>query len=144
MPTTFSNTELDELLQTWQDTSHRTKKAFLDLKEHLSQKSGLAFDFVARPGVSYSLRAKHQHQTQRPLFAMVDIIDDDPDERWLSVCFFGEMISDPDELGDFVPEGLLGEDAHCFDIEEFDEDLMAYVTARLDEAYRYAAEATVG
>jgi len=144
MPTTFSNTELDELLQTWQDTSHRTKKAFLDLKEHLSQKSGLAFDFVARPGVSYSLRAKHQHQTQRPLFAMVDIIDDDPDERWLSVCFFGEMISDPDELGDFVPEGLLGEDAHCFDIEEFDEDLMAYVTARLDEAYRYAAEATAG
>ena len=99
---------------------------------------------MARPGVSYSLRAKHQHQTQRPLFAMVDIIDDDPDERWLSVCFFGEMISDPDELGDFVPEGLLGEDAHCFDIEEFDEDLMAYVTARLDEAYRYAAEATAG
>ena len=144
MPTTFSNAELDELLQNWQDTSHRTKKAFLDLKEHLSQKSGLTFDFVARPGVSYSLRAKHQHQTQRPLFAMVDIIDDDPDERWLSVCFFGEMISDPAELGDFVPEGLLGEDAHCFDIEEFDEDLMAYVTARLDEAYRHAAEATAG
>jgi len=29
------------------------------------------------------------------------------------------MITDPEERGDFVPEGLLGEYAHCFDIEEF-------------------------
>jgi hypothetical protein len=70
---------------------------------------------------------------------MVDIIDDDPSDRWLSVCFYGEMISDPDDMGDFVPEGLLGEDAHCFDIEEWDEEQLQYVLDRLDEAYGHAA-----
>jgi hypothetical protein len=44
------------------------------------------------------------------------------------------MISDPDEAGDFVPEGLLGEDAVCFDIEAYDPQRLAYVTARIDEA----------
>lgn len=144
MTTHLENVELNELLQNWTDTTRQTKKAFVDLQSHLSQKNDLAFDFVARPGVSYSLRAKHHRQNQRPLFAMVDVIDDDPDQRWLSVCFYGEMISDPDELGDFVPEGLLGEDAHCFDIEEWDEGYLQYVRDRLDEAYGHAAAATAG
>jgi hypothetical protein len=133
------NTELRDLLSRWTDNLHQTKKAFHCLSDHLTGKPGLNFEFVARPGVSYSLRAKHQRQDQRPLFAMIDIIDDDPNQRWLSVCFFGEMISDPNEIGDFVPEGLLGEDAHCFDIEAWDDDLVTYVTARLDEAYDNAA-----
>ena len=63
---------------------------------------------------------------------VVDVIEDDP--RWLSVCFYGEMITDPEEKGDFVPEGLLGEDAVCFDIEEREEGLVQYVQDRLDEA----------
>jgi hypothetical protein len=67
---------------------------------------------------------------------MVDVIEDNP--RWLSVCFYGEMISDPEEAGDYVPEGLLGEDAVCFDIEAFDAERLAYVMARIDEAYRAA------
>ena len=130
---------LDELLQNWTDTPHLTKKVFLHLKDHLSNRPRLTLDFNARPGVTYSLRAKHDHQHQRPLFTMIDIIDDDPANRWLSVCFYGEMISDPDEIGDFVPEGLLGEDAHCFDIEEWDKGLLQYVTDRIDEAYVQAA-----
>lgn len=68
---------------------------------------------------------------------MVDVIEDAP--RWLSVCFYGEMITDPDEQGDFVPEGLLGEDAICFDIDQYDDALLQYVEARLDEAYRSAS-----
>jgi len=134
-----ADTELDALLAQWTDNAQQTKKVFHYLRDHLTRKTDLIFEFVARPGVSYSLRAKHRRQNQRPLFAMIDIIDDDPSERWLSVCFFGEMISDPDEIGDFVPEGLLGEDAHCFDIEAWDDDLVGYVTARLDEAYEKAS-----
>jgi hypothetical protein len=130
---------VDEFLQQWAETPEQTRKAFLELRQHLLQKERMSFEFVARPGVSYSLRARHLHQSRRPLFAMVDVIDDDPAHRWLSVCFFGEMISDPDERGDFVPEGLLGEDAHCFDIDAWDDALMAYVMARLDEAYGQAA-----
>ena len=131
--------ELKTFLSQWSDNEQQTKKVFLHLKDHLASKPDSIFEVVARPGVSYSLRTRHQHQKKRPLFAMVDIIDDDPTQRWLSVCFFGEMISDPDEIGDFVPEGLLGEDAHCFDIEAWDDDLVAYVIARLDEAYFKAA-----
>lgn len=131
--------ELDELLQNWTDSPRRTKPVFLTLKDHLSKRTDLTLDFSARPGVTFSLRAKHDHQHQRPLFAMIDIIDDDPSDRWLSVCFYGEMISDPEEIGDFVPEGLLGEDAHCFDLEEWDAERLQYVIDRLDEAYASAA-----
>jgi len=131
--------ELEALLAAWSDPSTQTKTTFLELKEHLEGKPEVELDFVGRPGVTYSLRAKHVRQNKRPLFAMVDIIDDDSDDRWLSVCFFGEMITDPDEIGDFVPEGLMGEDAHCFDIEERDDRLNQYVTMRLDEAYGSAA-----
>jgi hypothetical protein len=44
--------ELDGLLRNGKDTPQRTKKVFIDLQDHLSQKSDLTFDFVARPGVS--------------------------------------------------------------------------------------------
>ncbi len=63
---------------------------------------------------------------------MVDVIEDDP--RWLSVCFYGDSISDPDEKGDFVPKGLLGEDAVCFDLEAYDEEDLGYLEGRIDEA----------
>ena len=67
---------------------------------------------------------------------MIDVIDDEP--RWLSICFYGEMVSDPEERGDYVPGGLLGEDGLCFDIESGNEELVSYVIARIDEAYSAA------
>lgn len=130
---------LDELLQEWQDSPQQTRKAFLRLKDYLTRKEAASFYFDARPGVTYSLRARHANQQKRQLYVMVDVIDDDPANRWLSVCFYGEMISDPDQMGDFVPEGLLGEDAHCFDVEAWDENLLQYVEKRLDEAHASAA-----
>jgi hypothetical protein len=71
---------------------------------------------------------------------MIDVIDDDPKQRWLSVCFYGDMIEDPDELGDLIPEGLLGADGYCFDITESDDSLEEYVRKRMNEAYKSAAE----
>ena len=38
------------------------------------------------------------------------------------------------EQGDWVPQGLMGEDARCFNVDEADEDLVAYVSARISEA----------
>jgi hypothetical protein len=84
------------------------------------------------------LRAAHENQKSRKLFVMVDVIEDQP--RWLSVCFYGEMIQDPEEKGDYVPEGLLGEDAVCFDIEAFDIADLNYVQSRLDEAHAAGAK----
>jgi hypothetical protein len=112
------------------------KGAFIRLKQRMSGKKHVTFTFISRPGVSYSLRASMGNLGKggRPLFVMIDIIDDDSENRWLSVCFYADMIEDPDEKGDFVPEGLLGEDGYCFDLYEHDEDMILYIEQRIDEA----------
>ncbi len=130
--------ELNALLDQWQDTETRTRAAFIEFRDHLAAMDGLALSFKGRPGVSFSLRATHANQTSRALFVLVDVVDDDPSERWLSVCFYADMIQDPEELGDWVPGGLLGEDACCFNLEEDDADMRAYIKARLSDAYASA------
>ena len=131
---------LDRFLSTWQGSSLEMKKAFLQLKECLFEKEDVSFEFSERPGVSFSLRPKHANQRERNLFAMVDIIDDNPDERWLSVCFYGDMITDPQELGGLIPGGLAGSDGYCFDLDEYNEDVIGYIQERLEEACAKAAQ----
>lgn len=128
--------EVEIFIENWPDSPEQTKQIFIRLKDFLNAKPGVIFEFVPRSGVTYSLRAKHESQKDKPLFVMLDVIEDSP--RWLSVCFYGELVTDPDEAGDYVPEGLLGEDAICFDLEEVDENAIRYVEARLDEAYQSA------
>ena len=129
--------ELFEFTEGWQETPARNRELFVHFKEYLADKEGVTLDFIARPGVTYSLRASHANQEKKALFVMVDVIEDV--NRWLSICFYGDMISDPDEKGDFVPGGLLGEDAICFDIEEWDDALIQYIKTRMDEASQNAA-----
>ena len=131
---------LDQLLSEWTDNESQTRRAFKELLDHIENMADISVDFKARKGVSYSLRPKHHNQKQRELFAMADVIDDDPEERWLSVCFYGDMITDPEEMGDLIPEGLLGDDGYCFDLYEYDAHEIAYLKKRLDEAYEAAAE----
>ncbi len=131
--------ELDAFLAQWTDTESRNKAAFERLLNTLKSLDGVALALNARPGVSYSLRVSHPDQQDRALFAMVDVIDDDPANRWLSVCFYRDLVTDPEELGDEVPEGLLGEDAICFDVDAYEEDLLTYVETRLKEAHAAAA-----
>lgn len=127
-----------EFLENWQQDPNDVKKAYLQLKELLASNPKIEKDFKARPGVSYSLRGKHVNQSERQLFVMVDVIDDDPNDRWLSVCFYGDMISDPDEKGDLVPEGLMGEDGYCFDLDAWDEKEFNYIATRVKEALQAA------
>ncbi|MGM0428603.1 MAG: hypothetical protein ACQEQ7_15365 [Thermodesulfobacteriota bacterium] len=130
--------ELNAFIEEWKETPEKNREVFLHFKDYLGEKEGVTLEFIPRPGVTYSLRAVHTAQKKRELFVMVDVIEDSP--RWLSVCFYGEMITDPEEKGDFVPEGLLGEDAVCFDIAERDEELIRYIESRLDEACRNASK----
>ena len=131
MPRTIP--ELDAFLAEWTDTPEKNRIAFIELKNQLDAKPGVVLSFVARPQVTYSLRAAAPNQNGRPLFVIVDVIEDQP--RWLSVCFYADTVQDPDELGDYVPEGLLGENAVCFDLESYDPDTLAYLRARIDEAF---------
>lgn len=132
--------EINDFIDNWTDTGSGNRQAFVEIYEHLKTLEDVTFEFNARPNVSYSLRPRHQSQKNRSLFAMVDVIDDDPDERWLSVCFYGEMITDPDEAGDLIPEGLLGEDGYCFDLYEYDKGEIDYLKQRLSQAWENARE----
>ncbi len=130
--------ELSTFINEWKDVPGKNgnKNTFLHFRDYLGRKEGVTLDFIARPGVTYSLRAVHSDQKEKDLFVMVDVIEDV--ERWLSVCFYGDMITDPEKRGDFVPGGLLGEDAVCFDLEEQNDALIQYIETRLDEACQNA------
>ena len=129
--------DLSNLLDSWTHDPQNIKGAFVELKDNLFAKNSISLSFKSRPGISFSLRASinNEEKKNRPLFVMIDIIDDDPENRWLSVCFYEDMITDPDDLGDFVPQGLLGEDGYCFDLYDHDESLIDYIKKRIGEAY---------
>ena len=127
---------ISAFLETWAEGPDGNRQGFVRLWQLLQAKEGVALEFHPRSGVTYSLRAAHPRHG-RALFVMIDVIEDQP--RWLSVCFFNDMITDPEERGAFVPGGLLGADALCFDLETCDEQGLAYVEARIDEAWAKAA-----
>lgn len=131
--------QVQQFLDEWNADALDMKPVFTALYDGLKGWGGVRLEWVERPGITYSLRAVHENQTDRPLFMMMDVIDDDPEERWLSVCFYGDMVADPEEMGDLIPGGLLGADGYCFDISEGDETQKEYVAARIREAYEHAA-----
>ena len=129
--------EFESFMQSWTQDPNNAKAA-LTLMQKIVDQPGVSFEFKARPGISYSLRPGHSAQKGRNIFALIDVVDDEPQNRWLSVCFYADMITDPDELGDFVPQGLLGEDAACFNLENDDPNLLQYICTRLEEALAHA------
>lgn len=131
--------EVEAFLAGWQNEGNPMRRAFSLLFAEVAAMADVRLQFVARPGVSYSLRPGHQKQRGRNLFAMIDVIDDDPADRWLSVCFYEDMITDPEGRGECIPGGLAGADGYCFDMNEYDEDQVAYLIARLREAAAAAA-----
>jgi hypothetical protein len=130
--------KVTQFINEWESDTLGTKPVFQFLFQGLQGMDDVKLEWVDRPGVSYSLRAVHANQKDRPLFVMLDVIDDEPEQRWLSVCFYGDMVSDPEELGDLIPGGLLGSDGYCFDISEGDDTLKEYVAARIREGYENA------
>ncbi len=142
---------LARFLEEWQgdDRDKKAKAVFVRFKDFLESLAGVKLSFIVREGVTYSLRARSTSQAEDALFVMVDIIEDSP--RWLSVCFYAQMITDPENIGDFVPEGLLGEDALCFDLEtsedtvsgtelnDNEKKLVEYVESRIHEASKSAS-----
>lgn len=132
--------EVEGFVEGWQGGDGAMKNGFLALYRCAAGLEDTVLSFIARPGISYSLRPKHRRQEGRELFASIDVIDDDPEERWLSVCFYGDMISDPEERGELIPGGLAGSDGYCFDIYQADSAAIGYLQERLIEAWRRAGE----
>ena len=132
--------EFQDMLAGWRTDPVGARSAFEGYAAWLAALPGVTLFFKARPGVSYSLRARHAAQKTREVFVLVDVVDDDPENRWLSVCFYADMVTDPEERGDFVPGGLLGAAACCLTLDEDDGGARDYIAARLAEAAAAAAE----
>lgn len=132
--------DIQKFLDDWTQDDLETKPVFEFLFRFLRDEKEVKNEFHPRPGISYSLRAAHLNQKDRPLFVMIDVIDDEPGRRWLSVCFFQDMIRDPEELGDLIPGGLLGSDGYCFDAMDADEKMKNYLKERIREAWENARE----
>ncbi len=131
--------EIERFIAGWEGDDQPMRDWFTLLFQKSAEMGEVDLQFMARPGVSYSMRPKHRRQVERELFAIVDVIDDDPQERWLSVCFYGDMITDPEERGEVIPGGLAGSDGYCFDMYDNDEILAQYLIQRLQEAAKAAA-----
>ena len=127
---------LSGILDKWTRDEMNMKDAFLRLANRFSEKNLAVLSVVPRPGISYSLRVRARAEAEEgTLITMIDIVDDDPDNRWLSVCFYGDCVTDPEEEGNLVPGGLLGEDGYCFDLYENNQNTITYLERRIDEAY---------
>ena len=135
---------LSDILDKWTEDEMNMKDAFLRLAERFSEKNDAVLSVVSRPGISHSLRAAMKKKDESgTLITMIDIVDDDPADRWLSVCFYGDRITDPDEEGNLVPGGLLGEDGYCFDLYENSDGIVSYLEQRIDEAYANTIRSSV-
>ncbi|HIW00004.1 MAG TPA: hypothetical protein H9894_02290 [Candidatus Desulfovibrio intestinipullorum] len=126
--------EFAAFLNEWTTDPCGAKDVLLRFRDLLAGIEGVSLSYRCRPGVSYSIRATGKAQSKRELFVLVDVVDDDPASRWLSVCFYADLITDPEEKGDWVPEGLFGEDANCFNYDESDPAMEAYIAERLRES----------
>ena len=126
--------EYEAFLKAWTEDPVGAKPVLVRYRELLSALPGVELSTKCRPGVSFSLRARAAAQQKRELFVMVDVVDDEPENRWLSVCFYNDLVTDPEEKGDWAPEGLNGEDACCFNYDEADEAQEQYIADRLKEA----------
>ena len=67
-----------KFIEQWSEDALGTKSIFLALYQEMLRYDKIRFEFNERPGVSYSLRGIHLNQKNRPLFVMIDVIDDDP------------------------------------------------------------------
>ncbi|GAB6060306.1 hypothetical protein [Desulfonatronum parangueonense] len=126
--------DIHAYLDSWREDSRGVRPVVASLLEQL-QKFEPKLEFVVREGVSASLRAGvTTTEATRPLFCLVDIVED-ADGRWLSVCFYADTVDDPNELGNLVPEGLLGEDGYCFDVDGADAEYEKYLFDRIAQAH---------
>ncbi len=126
-------------LPEWWPVHQAELKSFCqDLLLAVSDLPDVAWEVEARPGVSHSLRAASPPGRRRPWWMVLDIVQPLVGDWWLSICFYADEITDPEERGEAIPDGLLDETGHCFSVEERDEVLLDYLEARLKEAHQRA------
>ncbi|MDE7240930.1 MAG: hypothetical protein K2N62_03465, partial [Desulfovibrio sp.] len=67
--------EVKQFEADWKQDPLHVKPAFEAWEQFLAGLADVSLDFKARPGISYSLRARHAAQPARELFVLVDVVD---------------------------------------------------------------------
>lgn len=131
----------DAYLAAWPTPQAGLKRTLAELRRAALALPNASEAFVARPGVSHSLRydlAPRPAGRARPVFFLVDVVED-AGVRFLSVCFYADEVDDPAELGNAIPQGLFQETGYCFDVEDYDPEQVEYLLERLSKAYSAAS-----
>lgn len=135
---------LERYLAQWSPQEEALRRALETLVERARSLADVSMTLVPRPGVSHSLRFGLEPPPPgrgRPVFLLVDVVEA-AEERFLSVCFYAEEVDDPRELGEVIPQGLLGEDGYCFDLDRDgaqDPELVDYLCQRITLAHARAS-----
>lgn len=131
---------IEQLLASWPPDQPELLTVFNHLSSTAREMPGVKSELVSRPGVSHSFRAALEFPKpgrNRPVFLLIDVVVSQSEPWFLSVCFYADEITDPEELGNPIPKGLYEETGYCFDVETLDEQ-MDYLIERMKEAHAAA------
>lgn len=141
------STTFEEIFRNWPENQKGLYKAFARLTDQAQNQPECTWKLLARPGISYSFRAAPADgppSRKRPVYFLVDIVISQADPWFLSVCFYEDEISDPEDLGNPIPQGLFQETGYCFDVDDFDPRQLEYLEERMIEARQSALESHGG
>jgi len=129
--------QLAALISSWPQDQAGLCQAFQALVEAVLAQPETRLSLVSREGISHSVRVGALNPAagrERPVYGLVDVVTPRQGPWFLSVCFYEDEISDPEERGEAVPQGLYDETGYCFDVETYDPAQVVYLKARLVEA----------
>ena len=139
----FSNSRLEQdyqvFLAGWEEDVPGIKALFMEIVRRLNQTSRIVVSFIALDPAGGAVRAMRPDM-QRPLIALLEFPEDSPAPCSLSIRFYDNAVDDPKSLGDWIPRGLLGEDARSFTVEKNQPALADYVLECLDGVLRRLPE----
>ena len=134
--------DLSPVLKDWPEVQNDLRRAFEELTKFALGLPRAQGSLVSRSGVSHSFRVDLENpleNRQRPVFMLVDVVLSPADPWFLSVCFYEDEVTDPEELGNPIPQGLYDETGYCFDVDEYDRELLEYLEERGREAHKAAS-----
>ncbi len=132
--------DLQKFLNEWTVDPNNVKPLLMSLLEHTERLPEIRVRYKNRPGISHSVRLVNSSLPGGGFFALIDVVNDDPENRWLSVCFYADMVNDYAKKGDYIPGALGGADSICYSVEDpagFED----YLKEKINEAFVRSASA---
>ena len=103
---------VQEVLAGWPADQEGLARAFEELTRSAAQMTETVVEVITRLGVSHSFRAAlldPSGKRVRPVYFLVDVVVSSTDPWFLSVCYYEDKITDPEELGNPIPQDLFQE-----------------------------------